>query len=127
MRKQPLPLNRAGRAYVIGAVVLSTMVVLIAVVLIGGVWRVPLLWMPRAVFSYVWTMFTARPALAGGGALVAAAIIGGSAYWARWRVNTMEQCVGEPKEGVTAGTGVLLLARDVTIGLVVTILELVGA
>jgi len=127
MRKHPLPLNPAGRAYILGAILLSTMVVFFVVALISGLWRGPLLWMPGAVFSYVWTTFTAKPALAGGGALVASAIIGGSAYWARWRVNTMEQCVGEPKEGVTAGTGVLLLARDVTIGLVVTILELITA
>src|SRR5258708_5664489 len=127
MHKKPLPLNPAGRAYILGAILLSAMVVFFAVALIGGLWRGPLLGMPGAVFSYVWTKFTTKPVLAGCGALVAAAIIGGSAYWARWRVNTMEQCVGEPKEGVTAGTGVLLLARDVTIGLVTTILELISA
>src|SRR5258708_22730143 len=127
MHKQPLPLNPAGRAYILGAILLSAMVVFFAVVLIGGLWRGPLLWMPGAVFHYVWATVTSNPALAGGGALVAAAIIGGSAYWARWRVNAMDQCVGEPKEGVTAGTGALLLARDVTIGLVTTILELISA
>ena len=127
MHKKPLPLNAAGRAYILGAILLSAMVVFFAVALIGGLWRGPLLWMPGAVFSYVWTKFTTNPVLAGGGALVAAAIIGGSAYWARRRVNAMDQCVGEPKEGVTAGTGVLLLARDVTIGLVTTILELITA
>ncbi len=103
------------------------MVVFFAVAFIGGVWRGRLLAMPGAVFYYVWARFTSNPALAGGGAIVASAIIGGSAYWARRRVNALEQCVGEPKEGVTAGTGVLLLARDVTVGLVVTILEIVSA
>lgn len=125
MQKQPLPLNRAGRAYILGSVVLSTMVVFLALVFIGGLWRVPLLSMPRAVFAYVRTMFETKPAFAWGGAAIAAVIIGGTAYWARRRVNALEQCVGEPKEGVTAGTGVLLLARDVTVGLVVTILELI--
>src|SRR5712691_5180240 len=118
MQKQALLLNRAGRAYILGSVVLSTMVVFFALVLIGGVWHAPLLWMPRAVLAYVRTMFDTRPAYAWGGAAIAAAIIGGSAYGARRRVNALEKCVGDPKEGVTAATGVLLLLGDVTVGLV---------
>ena len=126
MQKQPLLLNRAGRAYVFGSVVLSAMVVLLAIVLIGGIWRMPMLYIPGAVFRYVWSTLISRPALGAGGALAVAVVIGGSAYFARRRVNALEQCVGEPKEGVTEATGVRLLLRDVTVGVVVTILEIVS-
>ena len=126
MQKQPLLLNRAGRAYVFGSVVLTAMVVFFAIVLIEGIWRMPMLYIPGAVARFVWATLISRPALAAGGVVVVAVIVGGSAYFARRRVNALEQCVGEPKEGVTEATGVLLLLRDVTVGVVVTILEIVS-
>jgi hypothetical protein len=67
-----------------------------------------------------------QPSVFWGGAAVAAVFIGVSALWARWRVKNLEKCVGEPKEGVTAMTGVLLLLGDVTKGVVVTIIEAIS-
>lgn len=115
--------NVAGRAYILSAVVLAGFIVFLVLTLASGMWRAPFLAMPRAVLAYVRTMFATQPAVAWGGAAVAAVFIGVSALWARWRVNKLEKCVGEPKEGVTVVTGVLLLLGDVTKGVVVTIIE----
>lgn len=71
-------------------------------------------------------MFAIQPGVAWSGVAPAAAFIGVAALWARWRVKNLEKCVGEPKEGVTAMTGVLLLLGDVTKGVVVTIIEAIS-
>jgi hypothetical protein len=122
----PPPLNRAGRAYVIGSVVLATVVILVILAFISGLWRGSLFWMPSALIVYAEGMFRTQPLYASIGAALAAIVIGGSAYLANRRVAKVETFVGEPKSDVTVATGVLLLLGDVTKGVVITILELIS-
>jgi hypothetical protein len=126
MQESSSPLNRAGRAYVVGSLVLSSLVVFVLIALVSGLWRVSVFWMPRAVIAYSLEKFATNPLAAWISTAVAAILIGGSGYFARRRVVKVETFVGDPKTEVTAMTGVLLLLGDVTKGVVVTILEMIS-
>jgi hypothetical protein len=124
--QQQVALNRAGRAYIIASIVLSTLVILVILALISGLWRGSLFWLPSALIGYSEGMFRTEPLYASIGAAIAVIVIGGSAYLAKRRVAKVEKFVGDPKNDVTAMTGVLMLLGDVTKGVVVTILELIS-
>ncbi len=126
MQAQPSPLNRAGRAYVIASLVLSSLVVLVVIALVSGLWRGSIFWLPSTVIVYSLGKFATNPLAAWIGTASAAVIIGGSAYFAWRRANKVEKFVGEPNEDVTVMTGVLLLLGDVTKGVVITIIEMIS-
>jgi nitrate reductase gamma subunit len=126
MQESSSPLNRAGLGYVIGSVVLSSLVVFVLVALVSGLWRVSVFWMPRAVIAYTIGKFATNPLAAWISTAVTAILIGGSAFFARRRAVKVETFVGDPKDDVTAVTGVLLLLGDVTKGVVITIIEMIS-
>jgi hypothetical protein len=52
-------------------------------------------------------------------------LVGGVFLFAKSRARGLKECVGGPAESIKAVTGVGLFFRDVTAGVVITIIEMI--
>jgi hypothetical protein len=119
------PLNAAGQAYVVTAVVMTVICLSVLTLLFSGLWHAPLLAWPGVLLAYVRMKLVEMPKVAYGGLAVAGVILILALWFALRRARNLPEFVGERPDG-TAGKGVLYFLRDFTIGVVVAILELIS-
>jgi len=120
---QAQPLNRTGHAYVASAMITTAVVIGVIVMFVTGMWRASLLIWPRILFGWV-TAMIAEKSVAGWAWLAAAALlIAFSAPLAAWAARHTPACV-TPQEDASALAGVGYFLRDITIGVVSLVLEM---
>lgn len=117
---QPQPLTPAGRAYVVATVLFTAFVLALIVVAVSGTWRAPLFAWPPLLLAYLRTEFAEVPKVVLGGAGVAAVVI---LIVARAAVGRMRK---KAPPQPTVGSGLVMFARDVTVGIVALILEAIS-
>lgn len=117
-------LNGAGQTYVLTAAVATVVCLSVLTLLVSGLWHAPLLAWPSVLLAYLRTKFGEMPKVVYAGLAAAALVLIVALTFAVRRARNIPQFVGEQPD-VTAAKGVLFFLRDFTIGVVVTIVELI--